>query len=184
MDDLMPQFVVRLPGVTVERELQRREKARIAVTDYNRTRPSCEATTRAGAPCRQPVRRGQTHCRLHGDRRSRPLPDIELSPDQLARRQRGRLNTKWLKNPWLEGATIALSPDHDARIEAEAGVNLDDLAPALRDWVRWRFATRVLRWKDFQSWQEAIVELRAKIIWSLEVRRQLDAAARDAGAGS
>jgi hypothetical protein len=107
-----------------------------------------------------------------------------LSPDQLARRQRGRLNTKWLKNPWLEGTTISLSPEHDARIEAEAGVTLADLAPALRDWVRWRFATRVLRWKDFQRWHEAIVELRAKIQWSVEVRRQLDAAARDARAGS
>ncbi|HEY5793728.1 MAG TPA: hypothetical protein VIU82_01840 [Bosea sp. (in: a-proteobacteria)] len=180
----MSQFVIRLPGVSVERELQRREKARIAAIEYNRTRPSCEATTRAGSPCRQPVRRGQAHCRLHGDRRSRPLPDIELSPDQLARRQRGRLNTKWLKNPWLEGATIALSSDHDARIEAEAGVSLDELAPGVRDWLRWRFATRLLRWKDLPRWQEALVELRAKIQWSIEVRRLLDAAAHDAGAGS
>lgn len=172
MSDAMTSWLVRQGLMTPEQEIERR--ARLSLK--RRTECVCQATTRAGEACRQPVKRGATHCHLHGARRTRPLPDSALSADQLARRQRGRLKRAWAKDPWLDGTTIILATEHDARIEAEAGIRLDDLAPAVRDWIRWRFATRVLRWKDLPRWQDALVELRNRIAWSASVRG--DAAAR------
>jgi hypothetical protein len=77
-----------------------------------------------------------------------------------ARRARNRLRDQWKKNPWLFGCTLDLGPyktDFAVAIEARAGAE-DELAPAVLDWLRWRYCRLQIDRCDDEGWHRCLVD--------------------------
>ena len=58
-----------------------------------------------------------------------------------AKRAANRLHDKWKKDPWLPGWTIDLGQAEGEMTDSlrDFGVDGDRLAPAVVDWLRWRY---------------------------------------------
>lgn len=115
----------------------------------------CGARTRTGAACQQPpLREGAGRCirhagphaaRAHRATQLRELASGKLTAEEWnraeARRAANRLGDLWKKNPWVPGSTIDLGPAEAALRHdlARRAVDVDALAPAVADWLRWRY---------------------------------------------
>ena len=75
-----------------------------------------------------------------------------------AKRAANRLRDQWKKNPWLEGRTIDLG-EHEQAFSASVRlhrVKLDDLPPAVVDWLRWKFRRFQVDRSDDSKWADVL----------------------------
>lgn len=136
--------------------------------------PICGARTRQGGLCKNiPIREGKGRClrhagphaaRAHRERQLKGLETGRVSPEEWcrseARRAANRLSRAWRKNPWLPGTTIDLQ-EHEDRLQADLiarGVPYDlrSLAPAVADWLRWRFRRFQIDRTDVARWERVL----------------------------
>ncbi len=81
----------------------------------------------------------------HHERLWREFQSGKLSPANWhrheAKRAANRLHDKWKKDPWLPGWTIDLGQAEGEMTDSlrDFGVDGDRLAPAVVDWLRWRY---------------------------------------------
>jgi hypothetical protein len=131
-------------------------------------RSTCGTRTRRGAPCgRPPLREGRGRCILHcGPEAARSyrarlydaylrghLPAEEWRK-QEERRAANRLKDRWKRDPWLPGRTIDLL-DHEQNLEAwlaAEGWSLLAIAPAVQDWLRWRYRRTMVDRTNHSRW--------------------------------
>lgn len=113
----------------------------------------CGARTRNGGNCRHAPLFGHTRCLRHAGPkaarayRQRQFEDMQagkISYAEFARseakRAANRLRDQWKKNPWVHGSTIDLGEYETAFQEELLQWNGSrQLAPAILDWLRWRF---------------------------------------------
>lgn len=139
----------------------------------------CGANTKTGKTCENvPVKGGNGRCLLHcGPKlahvvRDRQLADLKAGKITMAewqalegRRIRNRLQNTWKKSPWFPGQTINLG-DHEITFRAhcaELAVRPEYLAPAVLDWMRWRFRRLQIDRRDDVKWSHTVrVELPAR----------------------
>lgn len=123
-------------------------------------RQICGARTRTGGVCsRAPIREGKGRClnhagphaaRLHRERQRQDFLSGKISAEEWnqaeARRAANRLGELWKKSPWAPGRTIDLGPAEGALREelSDWGLDVDALAPAVADWLRWKYRRLVL----------------------------------------
>ncbi|MEW9836223.1 hypothetical protein [Mesorhizobium marinum] len=134
----------------------------------------CGARTRAGAACQNlPIREGKGRCLHHAgpkaarEHRARKREDFlsgKISPAEWqraeARRAANRLGWEWKRNPWTPGSTIDLGSD-EGRLRGELlarGVDVDALAPAVADWLRWRFRRTQIDRRDEREWMRVLTQ--------------------------
>lgn len=132
----------------------------------------CGARTRSGATCRHPPLRGGRRCLRHAGPhaarayRDRQLDDLALGRITFdafsrseAKRAVNRLRWTWRKNPWHPGATIDLGP-HEDRFLSESGVARLGVrvAPAVLDWLRWRYRRLRIDRKRDEEWLRVLRE--------------------------
>lgn len=140
----------------------------------------CGANTKTGKPCQNaPIRDGNGRCLLHcGPKVARLVRDrqiADLAAGRITqeewqalegRRVRNRLQNKWKVSPWFPGQTIVLG-EHEMTFRAhcaEFGVRLELLAPAVLDWLRWKFRRLMLDRREDQKWAHAVrVELPVRV---------------------
>lgn len=142
----------------------------------------CGARTRTGAACLQPpLREGKGRClrhagphaaRLHREAQRQAFLSGKISAEEWnkaeARRAANRLGWAWKKAPWTQGHTIDLgAAEGDLRADLVArGLNVDALAPAVADWLRWRYRRAQIDRTDAKAWlrvlREALPERIAK----------------------
>lgn len=130
----------------------------------------CGARTRAGGHCRgKPIigsKRCLKHAGPHAARafRERQLLDLargKISLEEFskyeARRAANRLRDQWKKNPWLPGTTIQLGEYEQAFID-ESGLahGSEPVAPALLDWLRWRYRRLQIDRKRDAEWIQVL----------------------------
>jgi len=138
--------------------------------------PVCGARTRRGAVCHQqvPIRESaQGRClwhagphaaRAHRERQRQAFLSGRISADEWrraeARRAANRLHDLWKKDPWAPGRTIDLEArEADVRGDLEAeGVDVDALAPAVADWLRWRYRRTRIDRAGGGAWRRAVRE--------------------------
>lgn len=128
--------------------------------------PRCSAHRRDGQPCRLPRMRGSDRCPRHCVGKERDRLDLAAVPrllrmaaynnavgdsarNRLANIERRRLRRAWQKDPSIEGATIALSPNDERRVRqylvSTHGVDLSGccsltgrhFTPSAQDRLRW-----------------------------------------------
>lgn len=134
----------------------------------------CGARTRTGASCQQlPIREGTGRClnhagphaaRLHRERQRQMFMSGKISPAEWyraeARRASNRLGWKWKKAPWTPGRTIDLGrdePDFRSNLAAR-NIALDLLAPAVADWLRWRYRRTQIDRDDGRAWLRVVTQ--------------------------
>jgi hypothetical protein len=133
--------------------------------------PVCGARTRQGRPCQNtPIREGKGRClrhagphaaRAHRERQLQGLRTGRVSPEEWnraeARRAANKLSRAWRKDPWVSGTTIDLGPHEDAlRADLAArgvGHDMRTLAPAVADWLRWKFRRYQIDRTDAARWE-------------------------------
>ena len=116
-----------------------------AMVAGQRTAPKCEAVTKQGAPCRRCRLWGSLRCSTHTrgamrdaidqkrlERQTRfahsgCVSERERALAQIRAIKRRQLSRLWLRDPCVEGSTIALSPPDDRRAREFllASTNLD-----------------------------------------------------------
>lgn len=137
--------------------------------------PICGARTRTGAGCQGlPIREGKGRClnhagphaaRLFRDRQRQDFLAGRVSAEVWlraeARRAANRLGWEWKLNPWTLGSTIDLGLSEDALRQAlsEQGLDVDALAPAVADWLRWQYRRTQIDRADERAWQRALAAL-------------------------
>lgn len=137
-------------------------------------RAICGARNRRGSVCaRTAILEGRGRCLLHcgpkaagefRERQHRAYLSGRLSyadwTRQEAHRAANRLGDRWKRNPWLPGTTIDLG-HHEAACRAalfERGLDVGALAPAVADWLRWRFRRVQIDRVDDRAWQRVLTE--------------------------
>lgn len=135
---------------------------------------TCGARTRSGLPCRKIPVSGGRRCLQHGGpaharayHRSRMDAFFagRITVDEFrrseARRAANKLLYRWKRDPWLRGSTIDLGANED-RFQIETGYR--QFAPAVVDWLRWKFRRlQVDRVRD-RDWQDVIrIELPRRV---------------------
>jgi len=139
---------------------QRFLRASLATRFGGAGRQICGARSRAGGVCtRVPIREGKGRClkhagphaaRLHRERQRQDFLAGKISADEWrraeARRAANRLGELWKKNPWAPGRTIDLGHAEGALRDelSERGLDVDAIAPAVADWLRWKYRRLVL----------------------------------------
>lgn len=136
--------------------------------------PICGARTRQGGTCQNtPIREGKGRClrhagphaaRAHRERQFRGLSTGRVSPAEWnraeARRAANKLSRDWRKDPWVPGTTIDLGAHEDALRAAltARGVPCDmrTLAPAVADWLRWKFRRYQIDRTDVARWERVL----------------------------
>ena len=128
----------------------------------------CGARTRAGTACQNlPIREGKGRCLHHAgpkaarEHRARTYQEFlsgKISAGDWsraeARRMANRLGWEWKRDPWTPGSTIDLGA-WEGRLRADLrarGVDVDVLAPAVADWLRWRFRRTQIDRRDEREW--------------------------------
>lgn len=144
--------------------------------------PLCGARTRSGGCCRHAPLTGQVRCLRHAGPkaarayRQRQFDDMQagkISYAEFARseakRAANRLRDQWKKDPWVHGRTIDLL-EHEMAFQAEMlhWNGSRRLAPAILDWLRWKFR----RLQIDRAQNEA---------WGLLLRDEMPRRVRDAG---
>ncbi|MBZ9917110.1 hypothetical protein LB517_01420 [Mesorhizobium sp. BR1-1-12] len=87
---------------------------------------------------------GPHAARAFRERQIRDVARGSLSPAEFAaheaRRAANRLHDNWKKNPWLPGSTIDLG-QYETTFQEESGPahRYEPLAPAIADWLRWKY---------------------------------------------
>jgi hypothetical protein len=134
--------------------------------------PTCGARTRSGGTCQNPpIREGKGRCLNHAgpkaanehhERLWREFQSGKLSPAEWHRREAkraaNRLHDKWKKDPWVPGRTIDLGPAEGDMTDAlrDFGVDMVGLAPAVADWLRWRYRRTQIDRTDAGALERAV----------------------------
>ncbi|TPK97346.1 hypothetical protein FJ938_26525 [Mesorhizobium sp. B2-4-14] len=141
----------------------------------------CGARTRTGGTCRQKPLVGSKRCLRHAgphaarafrERQIRELSKGRITPAEFqayeARRAANRLRDNWKKNPWLFGSTIDLGP-HEHLFQAESGLAHREVptAPAIVDWLRWKYRRLQIDRKRDAEW--------LRVLWE-DLPRRIEAA--------
>jgi len=161
-------------GIRNEEHAAALAAARVLVQRGGPAAAVCDARTRTGAACQQPpVREGKGRClghagphaaRLYRERQRKAFMSGRISAEVWnraeARRQVNRQGWAWKKNPWLPGRTIGLgAAEVDLRDDlAGHGLDVDALAPAVADWLRWRYRRTQIDRRDDGAWLRAIMD--------------------------
>jgi len=148
-----------------------RERARLTARG-GEFAPTCGARTRTGGACpNPPIREGKGRCLNHAgpkaanehhERLWREFRSGKLSPADWHRREAkraaNRLHDNWKKDPWLPGRTIDLGPAEGDMTDAlrDFGVDVAGLAPAVADWLRWRYRRTQIDRTDAGAWVRAV----------------------------
>nr|WIE92591.1 hypothetical protein P9270_005150 [Mesorhizobium sp. WSM4875] len=126
----------------------------------------CGARTRTGGSCGQKPLAGSRRCLRHAgphaarafrERQIRELAKGRITPAEFAaheaRRDVNRLRDNWKKNPWLLGITIDLG-QHEWEFQQETGLahRQEPTAPAILDWLRWKYRRLQLDRKRDAEW--------------------------------
>lgn len=133
------------------------------------TAPICGARLRTGAVCSNPpIREGKGRCLSHAgphaarafrERQKRRFEAGSISAAEWnraeARRAANRLGDKWKKDPWWLGSTIDLAEHEPAFRRALGGLDVDALAPAVADWLRWRYRRTQIDTQNDKAWMKA-----------------------------
>lgn len=132
----------------------------------------CGARTRGGGACQQPPLTGHTRCLRHaGPKAARALRERQIvalaagrmSPAEFERhelrRSANRLRDAWKRDPWAPGQTIDLGV-HEDRFQTESGLaRLDQsVAPAVVDWLRWRYRRLQIDRRRDDEWARVVLE--------------------------
>jgi hypothetical protein len=86
-----------------------------------------------------------------------------LSPETFARAEAKRavnkLRRAWRKNPWIEGRTIDLGA-HERRFSIESGIARlpGRVAPAVLDWLRWKYRRLQIDRQRGEEWGRVLRE--------------------------
>lgn len=144
--------------------------------------PKCGARTRNGGSCRHPPLAGHTRCLRHAGPkaarayRQRQFDEMQAGKISFAefarsevKRAANRLRDQWKKDPWVHGRSIDLG-EHEMAFQGELlhWNGSRRLAPAILDWLRWKFR----RLQIDRAQNEA---------WALLLRDELPRRVRDAG---
>ena len=144
--------------------------------------PHCGARTRGGGTCRHAPLAGHTRCLRHAGPkaarayRQRQFDDMQAGKISYAeferceaKRAANRLRDQWKKDPWVHGQTIDLG-EHEVAFQGELlhWNGSRRLAPAVLDWLRWKF--RRLR-----------IDRTQNETWALLLRDELPRRVREAG---
>ncbi|MGR3615115.1 MAG: hypothetical protein ACU0BB_03635, partial [Paracoccaceae bacterium] len=71
-----------------------------------------------------------------------------------ARRAANRLGDAWKKDPWISGRTIDLGENEEAFVEAMGGIDMAALAPAVADWLRWKYQRLQIDTLNGAAWMD------------------------------
>lgn len=142
----------------------------------------CGARTRGGGNCQQPPLTGHVRCLRHAGPkaanalRERQIADLAAGRISAAefeqremRRAANRLREAWKRDPWTPGQTIDLA-EHEHQFQVESGVARlgAPVAPAVLDWLRWRY-------------RRLQIDRRRDTEWARVVREDYPRRVRDAG---
>lgn len=131
----------------------------------------CGATTRKGTICKDVPIKGSKRCirhcgpkaaNAHRERQRGAFLSGKISAAEWqkaeAKRAMNRLRDRWKKDPWLTGATIDLGAHEDTFRQACGAfrVQLGELPPAVRDWLRWKFRRHRIDRADEHKWSDVV----------------------------
>ncbi|MBO9398233.1 hypothetical protein J7400_16260 [Shimia sp. R9_2] len=130
--------------------------------------PACGARTRNGGECANPpIKEGKGRCLSHcgpkaakafRERQKRRFEAGQVSAEEWnraeARRTANRLGHAWKKNPWQPGSTIDLGEHEAMFVEALGGIDVASLAPAVADWLRWRYQRLQIDTRNDAAWMD------------------------------
>lgn len=147
------------------------EAGRIRTSRGGPDAATCGARTKKGAFCADVPVKGSKRCIRHcgpkaaGDVRERQREAFlsgRLSAQDWhraeAKRGINRLRDRWKKDPWLAGATIDLG-EHEAIFAAAVKqwwVRLEDLPPAICDWLGWKFRRFQIDRREDSKWEDVV----------------------------
>lgn len=128
--------------------------------------PLCGARTRNGGVCRHAPLAGHTRCLRHaGPKAARAYRQHQFDEMQAgkisyehfarseAKRAANRLRDQWKKDPWVHGRTIDLL-EHEMALQSELlhWNGSGRLAPAIMDWLRWKFRRLQIDRAQNEAW--------------------------------
>ena len=130
--------------------------------------PTCNARTRNGGACANPpIKEGKGRCLSHcgpkaanafRERQKRRFEAGQVTAEEWnraeARRAANRLGDAWKKDPWISGRTIDLGENEEAFVEALGGIDMAALAPAVADWLRWKYQRLQIDTRNDPKWMD------------------------------
>lgn len=130
--------------------------------------PTCGARTRNGGTCTNPpIKEGKGRCLSHcgpkaanafRERQKRRFEAGQITAEEWnraeARRAANRLGDAWKKDPWVPGRTIDLKEHEEAFVGALGGIDVAELAPAVADWLRWKYQRLQIDTRNDVSWMD------------------------------
>lgn len=133
---------------------------------------NCGARLRTGAPCpNPPIKESKGRCLSHAGPKAANAHheslrrgfvsgriSAEVWNQTEARRAANRLGDQWKNNPWKPGSTIDLGGHKSAFLDALGGVQVDDLPPAVLDWLGWRYRRTQIDRQDGAAWHKALTQ--------------------------
>jgi len=132
----------------------------------------CGARTKTGGVCRQAALKGGTRClrhagphhaRLHRQRQLKAFARGTLPREDFERFETRRavnaLRSAWRRDPWTPGETIDLG-EHEDRFRLESGLAAlsRPIAPAVLDWLRWRYRRLQIDRRRDSEWARVVSE--------------------------
>lgn len=130
--------------------------------------PTCGARTRNGGACpNPPIKEGKGRCLSHcgpkaanafRERQKRRFETGQVSAEEWnraeARRAANRLGDAWKTDPWIPGRTIDLGEREAQFVEALGGIDVAELAPAVVDWLRWKYQRLQIDTLNGAAWMD------------------------------